>query len=287
MVSNLRLNRIKSAFTLLKNNLNNREWISDSPEREWTSGNLEVDELIKSTQSPERKIQQLEWIPYKELRKIKQIGEGGFSKIFVSQWDRLSEKCCRFVVSGSAEERRLDGVDKRVILKQLKNSANITSDFLKELKTYYTRYSRDYGFFLLLRYYGISKDPLTNEYIIVMEYCEHGSLTSYLTEITEHFEVKLYVLVNMVRKINALHSFGIVHRDLHMGNILLDCDMTPHLSDMGLSGPANAEDYNRTDDFDENVRSSFLDLIEISLGDTHPEAIYTSRFIPYVSCQEN
>ena len=81
----------------------------------------------------------------------------------------------------------------------------------------------------------------TYDYIyLVLEYCNKGSLLSY-------FEKKSYklselqvceIVYNLSLAINFIHSFGVIHRDLKLENVLLTDDSNKiniRLSDFGLS----------------------------------------------------
>ncbi|RIA81191.1 kinase-like domain-containing protein [Glomus cerebriforme] len=41
------------------------------------------------------------------------------------------------------------------------------------------------------------------------------------------------------KALNSLHKCNLIHRDLHSGNLLLSTDMFTHISDLGLSQPAD------------------------------------------------
>jgi hypothetical protein len=49
-----------------------------------TSGYHDIDEFIKNTACDER--QKIEWVPFDRLIDIKQIGEGGFAKVYSATW---------------------------------------------------------------------------------------------------------------------------------------------------------------------------------------------------------
>ena len=56
----------------------------------WTSGNSEIDNFIKDT-IYNAKLQYsrplfLEWVPFDRFEDIKQIGEGGFAKVYSAKW---------------------------------------------------------------------------------------------------------------------------------------------------------------------------------------------------------
>src|ERR1043165_6670556 len=58
----------------------------------WTSGNSEIDNFIKDTiynakyYCDDNYPKFLEWIPFDRFEDIKQIGEGGFAKVYSAKW---------------------------------------------------------------------------------------------------------------------------------------------------------------------------------------------------------
>src|SRR5436305_1727241 len=58
----------------------------------WTSGNSEIDNFIKDTiynakhSNYSRRLLFLEWVPFDRFEDIKQIGEGGFAKVYFAKW---------------------------------------------------------------------------------------------------------------------------------------------------------------------------------------------------------
>ncbi|CAG8532779.1 13251_t:CDS:2 [Acaulospora colombiana] len=54
---------------------------------DWTSGSAEIDTIIRESQLNSRNVSQvIEWIPYKKLKGLKPIGEGGFSVVYSTIW---------------------------------------------------------------------------------------------------------------------------------------------------------------------------------------------------------
>ncbi|CAB4412418.1 unnamed protein product [Rhizophagus irregularis] len=71
--------------------------------------------------------------------------------------------------------------NKNVALKCLYNSQNITSEFLNEAKLYSIKNHKDYyGENKILKIYGISQNPDTKEYIIVLDYAKGGNLNYWM-----------------------------------------------------------------------------------------------------------
>ena len=95
----------------------------------WTSsGDKKLDEIIRNTQLEAKGFDShyyIEWIPYDDLKDIKKIGEGGFATVYEGKWTngpKFVEGNKRYYYDGGY-----------VALKKLKNSQNISNEFLKEV----------------------------------------------------------------------------------------------------------------------------------------------------------
>ncbi len=92
---------------------------------------------------------------------------------------------------------------------------------------------------LTVSFYGISRDPKTNNFIFVFEYFDNGSLRNYLDKYG-HYHYYLGEQIKYMRNIaldlRGFHVGGSVHRDLHSGNILLGSTFRASIGDVGLSG---------------------------------------------------
>ena len=95
----------------------------------WTSsGDKKLDEIIRKTQLEAKGFDSyyyIEWIPYDDLKNNKKIGEGGFATVYRGEWSNGP----RFV----NDNRRYYYDGFYVALKKLKNSQNISDEFLKEV----------------------------------------------------------------------------------------------------------------------------------------------------------
>src|SRR5207253_1830988 len=108
----------------------------------------------------------------------------------------------------------------------------------------------DYSF---LKIYGVTQDPETKEYMIVMQYANNGSLLSYLDQNINNltWKMKLQHLLGIANYLDDIHRMGLVHCDLHGGNIVLHDDKTntktqSFICDLGLSQSANSRQQNST-----------------------------------------
>ncbi|CAB4430520.1 unnamed protein product [Rhizophagus irregularis] len=128
---------------------NNYEWCSCKFQqnfKNWTSGNNEVDKFIQKTQLKAKLCKEiLEWIEYDRFKNVKYLAKGGFGTIYKAIWK--------------------DGF----VLKCLHNSQNVTSEFLREIESH-TMIIADY----VTRCFGITKDPESNNFMMVMEYAKEG-----------------------------------------------------------------------------------------------------------------
>jgi len=96
-----------------------------------------------------------------------------------------------------------------------------------------------------MKYYGITKNPATNEYSIVMTYAKDGDLRKYMNSNYEAltWEQKLEHLTNILVDLKKIHKEEFVHRDFHPGNILIKT--SAFIADFGLTGPADIEKTNQ------------------------------------------
>src|ERR1051325_4628998 len=97
---------------------------------------------------------------------------------------------------------------------------------------------------MILKIYGISQNPDTKDYVMVLQYAEGGNFDSWLNKNYWYFswESKLNVLHYIIDGLVKIHQQQMVHRDFHTGNILFErLDIfngrnRTYISDMGLCG---------------------------------------------------
>src|SRR5439155_17898458 len=102
-----------------------------------------------------------------------------------------------------------------------------------------------------LKIYGVTQDSETKEYMIVMQYANNGSLLSYLNQNINKLTWKMKVLYlnSIASYLNIIHGRGLVHCDLHGGNIVIHDNtriVEPFICDLGLSQPVNSHESNPT-----------------------------------------
>jgi len=93
----------------------------------------------------------------------------------------------------------------------------------------------------IIRCYGITQDPNTKDYIMVMEYAEHGNLKNYLNKnLKLNWYNKIDILYNIAKGLEEIHKNELIHRDLHAGNVVI-LGKLPCITDMGLCKPAKSK----------------------------------------------
>src|SRR4051794_15195199 len=76
--------------------------------------------------------------------------------------------------------------------------------------------------FTSIRFFGITQDPETHSYMMVLEYATDGNLREYLKINFNNinWKLKLYNLYKLSLRLMNIHELDIVHQDFHPGNIL-------------------------------------------------------------------
>ena len=94
------------------------------------SGNEEIDNLIQVMQLKIDSYNDIvfEWIPYNQFINIKKIGENGFAEVYSATWKDGSLN-----YDNNRKEYTRNQQNKKVALKCLHNSQNITDKFLNEV----------------------------------------------------------------------------------------------------------------------------------------------------------
>jgi serine/threonine protein kinase len=80
-------------------------------------------------------------------------------------------------------------------------------------------------------------------WLLVVSYCEHASLLSYLTDddVQVSLREKVGLAIGIATGMAHLAANRIIHRDLAARNVLVDSALTAKVADFGLSRSANNE----------------------------------------------
>ncbi|GBC06107.1 hypothetical protein RclHR1_06620005 [Rhizophagus clarus] len=198
--------------------------------KNWTSGNKDIDEFIQQSQlNAIHYYRCLEWIPFEKFQNITYIAEGGFGKVYsaklpegvIDYWDIENQKWHRYELNKYA-------------LKSLNDSSDISSDFLKEIKSHLQIHLLD-----VVQCFGITQDPNTKDYMMVLKYIPGENLRNCISKSKLYIDygLKIRALKAIASGLLAIHNAGFVHKDFHSGNIL--SIYAPRISDLGMCQPAN------------------------------------------------
>ncbi|GBC52681.2 kinase-like domain-containing protein [Rhizophagus irregularis DAOM 181602=DAOM 197198] len=179
-------------------------------------GSLSATEWIENA----LKYEKVKLISYEELNNVVPLHAGGFGKISKAIWAKTNNY---------------------VICKKLTNTTCIKNDlldaFIHELKMHlHLNYSDR-----IIRCFGISLEPKTNEYLLIMQYANNGDLQSYLENNFKNltWNDKKKLAFQIADGLNYLHNENILHRDLHSKNIVIH-ENNAKITDFGISKNQNS-----------------------------------------------
>ncbi|RHZ58607.1 hypothetical protein Glove_372g49 [Diversispora epigaea] len=172
----------------------------------WSSGNANVDKIIEESQI-NNPVYCLQWIPYDIFHDIKHIADNEYYNLH-------SAVLRNYMIDKREWEYEYCGV---VALKELKDYKYDILEFIKAIKNIAID-----GSYCFTRFFGISKNPSTQNYIIVMEPCDdtiHSCLSNFFPKI--EWDSKMVILHQVIEGLDALHENNLIHCDLHSRNTLM------------------------------------------------------------------
>ncbi|CAG8614349.1 13294_t:CDS:2 [Racocetra fulgida] len=179
---------------------------------EWTSGDEELDEIIRYFQInyPLAGFAEvIEWVSYTKFNDIVFIAQGGFGNIYIATWVDGP----RVYWDGYKQRSIRDG-PRSVVLKSMKSS-NHRNEFIREVMTHIAFTMKSPGIV------GLTKIPEQNNYMMILDYQEDGDLRSYLNnkDIKLTWKERYEVLKDIADSLYLIHTNEFMHGDLHPGNI--------------------------------------------------------------------
>ncbi|GBC25977.2 kinase-like domain-containing protein [Rhizophagus irregularis DAOM 181602=DAOM 197198] len=244
----------------------------------WNSGNKDIDELIQYSQlNAVYYLKCLEWIPFEKLQNVTYITRGGFGKIYSAKWP---EGPIQYWDIENQKWKR--EINCKIALKCLDNSSEIGTNFLNEVKSYLHIYVH-----FILNCYGITQDPNTKDYMMVLKYCEDGNLRNFY--LNNFDNIKLRRLSNI--------ADGLL-------NLIIKCwdakaENRPSAKELYQILSKWHEEYMKfnNNEIHSQMREYNREISEKSLKNrsnenksesikTHPQAIYTSRLLNFKNLPE-
>ncbi|RUS23006.1 kinase-like domain-containing protein [Endogone sp. FLAS-F59071] len=152
----------------------------------------------------------LAWIPFDLFQNVQKLAKGGFGTVYTAKLDYSLVYV---------------GEDKTVALKVLNQSLLQEVVFSSQLS--YIKHTVP----VTTTVFGLSQNN-SNELMMVMEYGTHGNMeqmsrASTWNRITD-------VAIELTRRLQVMHQYGVIHQDLHPGNIVFVKEF-PRFIDVGLS----------------------------------------------------
>ncbi|CAG8598851.1 33600_t:CDS:2 [Gigaspora margarita] len=195
----------------------------------WTCQNQDIDLVIKSIQANAGSIFSfIEYIPYEKFQKIKYIGKGGFSTVSEAEWiDGPRDGPPTFEHKDGAQDPQMPKWERSGPKKLRVLSRHIPPN-------------NTYSIPGLLRCYGITRDPKTQEFMMVFQHCSQYDLQTYLSRLPYTTLPQSQKLISqIVNGLKEIHKSGLIHKNLHSGNILIDENGDAYIGDTGLCKPVD------------------------------------------------
>ncbi|CAG8713719.1 13615_t:CDS:2, partial [Acaulospora colombiana] len=111
--------------------------------------------------------------------------------------------------------------------------------------------------------YGITKNPSEQDYMMIMDYADEGSLRQMLKKNAHKltWKDKLLILKSIIFGLEEIHRIDLVHKDFHPGNIVMGSISSAYITDFGLCKPIS--DINDSEQkINEIIYKYWVDLFE-------------------------
>ncbi|RHZ49228.1 hypothetical protein Glove_527g13 [Diversispora epigaea] len=185
--------------------------------KNWSSGNVNIDKIIQESQI-NFKYDKLHWIPYDNFQNIQRIADCDYGSMYSAKLENGIKENWNFIKQDW--RYRLKGF--KVALKEIKDSR---FDIVRVINNYDCID------------YGISKNPTTKNYIIVMYLFDcglHDFLNKNFWDL--EWQSKVDILSLTASFLLLSHEKNLVHCNLYSGNILMNYnfDLLDLVIDLGL-----------------------------------------------------
>jgi serine/threonine protein kinase/predicted Zn-dependent protease len=161
----------------------------------------------------------------------KKIGSGGMGDVYLATDQRLN----RSVAIKTLQPEFFDDADK-------------TKRFTREAVT-----AAKINHPNIMSIYDVGQAKLDSGHLlnyIVMEYIDGQILNDYVRSNNPAFPDLLRICEKLGSALAAAHKLGIVHRDIKMGNVMINADGEPKILDFGLAKPITTKSAKKSEDDD-------------------------------------
>ncbi|CAB5181698.1 unnamed protein product [Rhizophagus irregularis] len=226
--------------------------------KNWTSGNKDIDKFIQDAQLlAGEDFEVLEWIPYEKFYDVKFIAKGGFGEVYKAKWtDGLIKKW---------DDKKRDWERLRandfVALKALSDSKDVSLEFIREIT-----FHRDLNSGSIIKLYGITQDPETKNYMMVLEYAENGDRPT-------------------AEEIKSILCTWWGEIDDNMNNPSIQSELIRQIREAEKINNDNFSNLSTSGRASDSCINSSTSPIYIS-SRTHPEAFYVSRPLSFKNLPE-
>ncbi|CAB5382163.1 unnamed protein product [Rhizophagus irregularis] len=241
----------------------------------WTSENEVLDKFIQQTQleTPDPR-HHMQWIPFENFSDVKFVLKGGYSSVFSATWANKKEKVWDGAKQTFVEKPLM------VALKSLKNSQNVSDEFLDEIKRHGSLKLDGCGY--IVHCHGVTKHPETgkppfsdrpHDHSLALEIC-HGFRESIVPGTPLFYEelMKKCWDADPSKRPDAEEIIDILLSPYAYQRRLLRLDEYSFNT---------ADEIDDLDAFEKILSSRISDTRYPVAPDVHPFAFYTSRFLLY------
>ncbi|RUP47419.1 kinase-like domain-containing protein, partial [Jimgerdemannia flammicorona] len=157
----------------------------------------------------------LVWIPYESFNDVQVLGKGGFSTVYKAWLDSVDSR--GFAVLEKADIGWKVGFDGEMKAHFALKEVNLKLIQEVVLSTYLAFC----GVLSTIGLIGLSQGP-SGHYLMIMDYAEEGSLEKRCMNNppATHWGEIFDMARDMADRLYLLHRYGLVHKDLHPGNVV-------------------------------------------------------------------